>query len=152
MRDINDCPMMPDYPTLDGKAIVPDISDVIRPIDGFSGPVSMRNYELTESDLKQRIDAHIASALPVLAAIGLTEALLAVEKVLAWNETEKHPNAKWKSKSIGYHDAKAVGHLNWSQCGILDDYETEQPHRAHAACRLLMSLALELQQNQRTKI
>lgn len=113
-------PMLPDYPTLDGKRLS---SQEVKPISFY---------------------------LPTLVAIGLGEALLEVEEVLAWNQTEKHPNAKWKSKSIAYHDAKGVSHLNKAQCGDLVDSETKCRHRAHAICRLMMSLQHELNQSNDT--
>lgn len=113
---------MPTTPTLDGKPIV-------------SEPDELALY--------------LGESIPTLINIGLLDALLEVEKVLAWNETDKHPGAKWKSKTIGYHDSKAISHLHWSQCGVMEDYETGCSHRAHAACRLLMSLALELNSNKK---
>ncbi len=131
MRDLNDCPI--------------DLDRAIRPVDGFQNTVPViRECEFTAEDHRNSIEYHIRAALPTLSIIGLTDALLEIEKVLAWNETEKHPNAKWKTKTIGYHDDKAVKHLNCSKFGITDDHETGLPHRAHAACRLLMALALEL--------
>lgn len=137
MRDLNDCPTMPDYPTINGNPVSwygksVNLDHIIRPVDGWATPT------------KDPTNEALKDALPVLVSIGLLDALKEVEGVLAWNETEKHPNAKWKSKTISYHDAKAVSHLNWSQCGVMNDYETLKSHRAHAACRLLMSLALEL--------
>ena len=81
---------------------------------------------------------------PTLEAIGMFPALREVESVLAMNANGKYKGIKWQSKTIDWHDSKAVKHLNASHCGTRLDHETGLSHRAHAACRLLMSLALEL--------
>lgn len=123
---------LPDYPTLDGKPLYPDWR---------KNPVEIAKYE------RLYIESVLGRAVPTLVSIGLLDALLEVERVLAWNQTEKHPGAKWKSKSVDWHDSKAVSHLSKAQIESLKDDETGCSHRAHAACRLLMSLAHELNQN-----
>ncbi len=128
----SDCPpKMPGYATLDGQPLKP-----IRDWKDNPGEVekAVRSYN----------ESRVGSVAPTLVSISLLDALLEVERVLAWNQTEKHPNAKWKSKSIDYHDAKAISHLSKAQNESLKDDETGRSHRAHAACRLLMSLAHEL--------
>jgi hypothetical protein len=115
MRSLEDCPpTMPDYPTLDGERFV---SSTINTID---------------------------HPCPTLERIGLLDALKQVEAVLAMNANGKYKGIKWQTKNLEWHDAKAVKHLNASHCGTRLDHETGLSHRAHAACRLLMSLAHEL--------
>ncbi len=135
MRNLNDMPtyVAPDYPTLDGKQIVMGIGNEVI---GFTPGTFVEDKEKVAG-----------IAFPTLVQIGLYDALQAVEDVVAWNQTCKHSDEKWKKKTIGYHDAKGIGHLNSAQCGITDDTETLLPHRAHAVTRLLMALALELKQN-----
>lgn len=159
---------MPDHATIDGKPIHPgpqpgfnarvDFEPEQEPqtvyglgerVVGYTRPPSMSDIINTANAFKvsyqqcQRVNA-ANEVVPTLVSIGLLDALLEVEGVLAWNSTEKHPGAKWKAKSISYHDAKGVGHLSKAQCGELVDSETQCRHRAHSICRLLMSLQHEL--------
>ncbi len=101
------------------------------------------------NNYKESLNSHnrllsACDVVPTLVSIGLLDALLEVEAVLAWNSEEKHPGAKWKSKSVSWHDSKAVSHLSQAQHVSLKDHETGKSHRAHACCRLLMALAHEL--------
>lgn len=133
----NGLPCMPEFATIDGVKFIPDenaISTLFYNKDELCGGLVVEN----------QVEAISSVILPTLTEIGLLPALLELESVLAWNQTEKHPNSKWKSKTISWHDSKAISHLNWSQCGVLKDEETGRSHRAHAAARLLMSLAHEL--------
>lgn len=78
---------------------------------------------------------------PTLKAIGLYAALDYVERVAASNQ-DKH-GTKWLTKTIGWHDAKAVKHLGAAQADQPTDPETGLSSRAHAALRLVMALGLE---------
>jgi dATP/dGTP diphosphohydrolase len=129
------CPehKMPDYPTIDGK-----------PFPKFRE--YYKNSTLTDVTFTSFV------ALPTLVSVGLLDALKEVEAVLSWNATEKHSDCKWKRKSISYHDAKSIKHLSEAQCGNLNDHETGRRHRAHAICRLLMSLAHELKDCNENKV
>ena len=80
---------------------------------------------------------------PTLEAIGLDEALDAVEAVAAANQG-KHPGRKWLTKSVPHHDAKAIKHLGTVQCGQPFDSESGLRGRAHVGLRVLMALGLEL--------
>ncbi len=84
-----------------------------------------------------------SSRWPTLEAIGLLEALDAVEDVAACNQG-KHPGRKWLTKDISHHDAKAIKHLGTVQCGQAFDVDSGKRGRAHVALRVLMSLGLEL--------
>lgn len=92
-------------------------------------------------------DLYGYAGIQTLSRIGLLDALHEVEAVLAWNAKEKHIGDKWKSKSIAWHDSKAISHLSKSQLENKLDEDTGLSHRAHAACRMLMSLAHELEQS-----
>ena len=133
MLSYNNCPdnlpCMPNGPTIDGKPIYTDV---------VMDPGSQLNRILSHIN-------HAKLTCPTLVNIGLLRALDEVEGVLAWNQTEKHPGAKWKRKSLSYHDAKSVSHLNKAQCGERKDPETLRSHRAHSCARLLMALAHELE-------
>lgn len=150
----NKLPCVPDYATIDGKPILP-IADFksfttvnYNPAD-YTG-CAPNNFPQWVSAIDQSYNplymerAKSTMYLPTLCTIGLSEALCEVEAVLSWNESQKHPGSKWKSKNIDWHDSKAVSHLNQAQCGELIDSETKCRHRAHAICRLLMSLQREL--------
>lgn len=84
---------------------------------------------------------------PTLEAIGLLDAIDELEKVAASN-ADKH-GRKWLTKSLSWHDGKAVKHLGAAQAGQPKDADTGLPSRAHAALRLVMSLALELMRGPR---
>lgn len=172
----NNLPCMPSWPTIDGRPF-PNSKPVYTmdsgnsPVDyiraapetehqtvyglgqevlSYTGkPIRQWLDDPAEVEIAARLsmEARVGTAIPTLVAIGLLDALLEVESVLAWNEAEKHTGSKWKSKNSFYHDAKAISHLSRSQCGELTDAETLKSHRAHSVCRLLMSLAHELSQD-----
>lgn len=100
----------------------------------------------TREDMIQKLSGGYPPGLsrrwPVLASIGLFHALDYVERVAASN-TDKH-GTKWLTKTISWHDAKAVKHLGAAQADTPKDPETGLSSRAHAALRLLMALGLEL--------
>lgn len=159
MLSYKDCPHLPETPTMDGKPMPApcDSKPVLEYEFDKSGSV-LKDAIAIANDFKEGMNIFIQEGkqregFPVLSSIGLLDALREVEKVVAWNKTEKHADCKWKRKSIDYHDAKAVKHLSTAQCEAfadlpgLDD-ETDLSHRAHAACRVLMSLALELRERQ----
>lgn len=80
---------------------------------------------------------------PTLIAIGLGDALDAVEEIAAAHQS-KHPGRKWITKTVAHHDAKSIKHLSTVQCGQPRDLDSGLPGRAHAALRMVMALALEL--------
>lgn len=133
MRSLADCPAkMPDYPTLDGKPMYPAL---------------VKDFSSEQLELSGKQDRRLSDICPTLVQIGLLDALQEVESVLAWNSSEKHSDAKWKRQTVDWHDAKAVNHLNQARLEGTPDNETGKSHRAHSACRLLMSLAHELNPN-----
>lgn len=151
MKTILDCPHLLDYPTFDGVRVE------CEPPPFHDTKVVVSDLKLSENlavalsafERDRTLKVKQSEAFPVLAEIGLLDALREVEAVVAWNKTEKHSDCKWKKKGINYHDAKAVKHLGEAQCNASsglspNDHETGRSHRAHAACRLLMSLAHEL--------
>ncbi len=81
---------------------------------------------------------------PTLCSMGVAEALDVVERVAAFNRKGKYPDDPWRQKSITHHDAKGLWHHARAQVGEQLDHETNEPHRAHAILRFLMSLGLEL--------
>lgn len=84
-----------------------------------------------------------SSRWPTLEAIGLGDALDAIEEIAAAHQG-KHPGRKWITKTVAHHDAKAIKHLSTVQCGQSHDADSGLRGRAHAGLRLLMALGLEL--------
>lgn len=146
MLSIKDCPenwpKMPDHATCDGVPVHGIGSSIVGYAEANPEIENKSIGRLLDKKLKEIRD--LKSVCPTLVAIGLKDALVEVEAVLAWNQTEKHPDSKWKTKTAAWHNAKALKHLSQSQCGVLQDEETKRSHMAHAAARLLMSLAHEL--------
>lgn len=86
-----------------------------------------------------------AERWPTLCSMGVEEALDAVERVASFNRNGKYPDDPWRHKTVIHHDAKGLWHHARAQVGERLDHETNEPHRAHAILRFLMSLGLELQ-------
>jgi len=81
---------------------------------------------------------------PTLRAIGLADALDAVERVTAWAQQGKHPGPKWAGQSVPHQIAKMLGHLAAGMKGVTADEDTGEHPYAHVAARCLMMLGLVL--------
>ena len=81
---------------------------------------------------------------PTLEAIGLGEALDAVERVTAWAQRGKHPGPKWAGQTMEHQTAKLLGHLSRAMKGETADEDTGEHPFAHVAARALMLLGLAL--------
>lgn len=79
---------------------------------------------------------------PTLVAIGLGDALDAVERVTAWAQQGKHPGPKWASQTTEHQVAKLLGHLSRAMKGETADEDTGEHPYAHVAARALMLLGL----------
>ncbi len=101
---------------------------------GHSGPCAA--YPSSLSGVEQR--------WPTLAAIGLAEALDAVERVARWAQEGKHPGPKWATQTTEHQAGKLVKHLGYGLCGDTQDEDTGEHPYAHAAARALMLLGLVL--------
>jgi hypothetical protein len=85
------------------------------------------------------------SRWPTLEAIGLGDALDAVERVCAWAQRGKHLGTKWSRQTVDHQATKLCGHLCRGLYGkeTADEDTGEHPF-AHVAARALMLLGLVL--------
>lgn len=81
---------------------------------------------------------------PTLLAIGLGDALDAVERVTAWAQTGKHPGQKWATQTVEHQAGKLVRHLGSGLVGETVDEDTGEHPFAHVVARALMLLGLVL--------
>lgn len=81
---------------------------------------------------------------PTLLAIGLGDALDAVERVAAWAQRGKHPGPVWASQTTEHQTGKLLGHIARAMKGETRDEETGEPPYAHVAARALMLVGLAL--------
>lgn len=104
---------------------------------------------MSELDTTDTLDALDRPTLPTtrwptLEAIGLGDALDAVERVTAWAQRGKHPGPKWATQTEWHQQAKLLGHLAAGMKGTAVDEDTGEHPFAHVAARALMLLGLAL--------
>lgn len=81
---------------------------------------------------------------PMLLAIGLGDALDAVERVVVWAQNGKHQGKKWESQTVEHQQGKLLRHLGCGLVGDVADEDTGEHPFAHVAARALMLLGLIL--------
>lgn len=89
------------------------------------------------------------SRWPTLAAIGLGDALDAMERVTTWAQQGKHRGKKWETQTKDHQIGKLLGHLAAGMKGEQVDEETGEHPYAHTAVRALMLLGIALQEGER---
>ncbi len=106
----------------------------------------LAEHALRTRDTDPAPPEHEPERYPTLHAIGLTEALDAVERVAAWAQRGKHPGGEWSTQTVSHQLAKMLGHVARGMKGEAADEDTGEHPYAHVAARALMLVGLVLRE------